>query len=225
MATLIRTDRNGTKYYEGYTTCPRCGGEGIYYIGVNNGQLVPSWVDQGVCFQCNGAGKVISKWREYTPEYEAKLEARRKAKREKYEQEHAEEIAKAQAEREAKEAERKRQEEASRLAKEEEERKERERKAKSQYVGNIGDKVDLDVVLEKRAWFEVKSFSGFGTDTMHVYTFRDEQGNALVWKTTSGTNAEKGTMVHLKGTIKEHSEYDEEKQTVLTRCKITEVSK
>lgn len=215
MAKLIKIDRNGTKYYEGDIPCTRCDGKGIYYIGVLNGKPLPSWVDRGICFKCNGSGVQHGTWKEYTPEYEAKLEARRKARREKYEQEHAEEIAKAKAEREAKELERKRQEE-------EKERKERERKAKSQYVGAIGNKLDLDVVLEKRAWFEVKSFSGFGTDTMHVYTFRDEQGNALVWKTTSGTNAEKGDKVHLKGTIKEHTEYDGEKQTVLTRCKIVQ---
>ena len=222
MANLIRIDKNGTKYYEGNVPCDRCDGKGTYYIGVCNGRLVPSYIDGGVCFKCGGSGTQISKWKEYTPEYEAKLEARRKARREKYEQEHAEEIAKAKAEREAKEAERKRQEEEKRLAKEEEERRERERKAKSQYVGEIGDKIDLDVVLEKRAWFEVKSFSGFGTETMHVYTFRDDHGNALVWKTTSGTDAEAGTTVHLKGTIKEHTEYNEEKQTVLTRCRVTQ---
>ena len=222
MATLIRVDRNGTKYYEGNVPCSRCDGKGIYYIGVHNGKPLPSWVDQGICFKCGGSGVQHGTWKEYTPEYEAKLEARRKAKREKWEQEHAEEIAKAQAEFEAKEAERKRQEEETRLAQEEEARKERELKAKSQYVGEIGDKLDLDVVLEKRAWFSVPSFYNKNmTETIYVFTFRDEQGNALVWKTNSGTSAEKGETLHLKGTIKEHKEYDEEKQTVLTRCRIS----
>ena len=80
---------------------------------------------------------------------------------------------------------------------------------------------DLDVVLEKRAWFDVPSFRGFGTDTMYVFTFRDQQGNALVWKTGKGLIYEAGTQVHLTGTIKDHSEYKDEKQTVLTRCKVT----
>lgn len=216
MAKLIRVDRNGTKYFEGLIECDRCDGKGIYIIGVNNGRPVPSWVDNGICFKCHGRGKVEGKWKVYTPEYEAKLEARRKAKREKWEQEHAEEIARRKAERKAKE-------EAERLAKEAEERERLAKKAISQFVGQIGDKVDLDVTLEKRAWFEIPSFRGFGTDTMHVYTFRDANGNALVWKTTSGTDAETGSRVHLKGTIKDHSEYDDEKQTVLTRCKVKEV--
>lgn len=214
MATLIRTDKNGTKYYEGLVECDRCSGKGIYYIGVHNGQPLPSWVDQGVCFKCLGRGKVVGKWKEYTPEYEAKLEARRKAKREKWEQEHAEEIAKAEAERKAKE-------ESERIAREAEEQRIREQKALSHHVGEVGDKVDLDAILEKNAWFEIPSFRGFGTDTMHIYTFRDSQGNALIWKTTRGLGIESGERVHVKGTIKEHSEYDDEKQTVLTRCKVT----
>lgn len=49
MAKLIRTDKNGTKYYEGYTPCSRCDGRGIYIIGVCNGRLVPSPVDEGIC--------------------------------------------------------------------------------------------------------------------------------------------------------------------------------
>lgn len=213
MSTLIKIDRNGTKYYEGMITCDRCDGKGIYYIGVNNGKLVPSWVDQGVCFKCAGAGKVQGKWKEYTPEYAEKLEARRRAKAEEQARLYAEEEARREAERKAKE-------EAERIAREQEEAQERARKAISQHVGQIGDKIDLDVVLEKRAWFDVPSFRGFGTDTMYVFTFRDQQGNALVWKTSKGLVHETGTKVHLTGTIKDHNEYDGEKQTVLTRCKV-----
>ena len=100
--------------------------------------------------------------------------------------------------------------------------KTKERKTRSQHIGNVGDKIDMDVILEKRAWFEIPSFRGFGTDTMHVYTFRDDQGNAIVWKTTGGIPNETGTRVHLKGTIKDLSEYKDEKQTILTRCKVRE---
>ena len=205
MAKLIRIDRNGTKYFEGMVTCDRCGGAGgadqWKYTGWN-------------CYKCGGTGKVFDKWKEYTPEYEAKLEARRKAKAEKYEREHAEEIAKAEADRKAKE-------EADRIAREAEEKKILEQKSISQHIGSIGDKIELDAVLEKNAWFDIPSFRGFGTDTMHIYTFRNEHGDAIVWKTSKGLGIENGEKVHVKGTIKEHSEYDNEKQTVLTRCKVT----
>ena len=206
MSKLIRIDRNGTKYFEGMVTCDRCGGAG----GAD------AWAYTGwTCYKCGGTGKVFDKWKEYTPEYEAKLNARRQAKAEQYEREHAEEIAKVEAERKAKE-------EADRIAREAEEKRIKEQKAISQHIGSIGDKIELDAVLEKSAWFEIPSFRGFGTDTMHIYTFRNESGDAIIWKTSKGLGIENGEKVHVKGTIKEHSEYDNEKQTVLTRCKVTQ---
>lgn len=220
MAELIRVDRNGTKYYEGMIECDRCNGKGIYYIGVCNGKLVPSWVDRGVCFKCGGLGKVHGKWKEYTPEYAEKLEARRRAKAEAQAKAYAEEEAQREAEEAQREAERKAKEEAERIERERQEAEEKARKAISKHVGEIGDKVDLDVVLEKRAWFDVPSFRGYGMDTMYIYTFRDENGNALIWKTSKGLVHESGTKVHLTGQIKAHDEYMEEKQTVLTRCKV-----
>ena len=206
MATLIRTDRNGTKYYEGMVTCPRCGGAG----GANQ------WAYTGwTCYECGGSGKVFGKWKEYTPEYADKLSKRAEARRKKYFEEHAEEIAKAEAERKARE-------EAKRKAEEEREAQRLRDRSISQHIGEIGDKIDMDAVLDHNAWFEVPSFRGYGTDTMHIYTFKDEKGNALIWKTSKGLGIENGTRVHLTGTIKDHSEYDDEKQTVLTRCKVRE---
>ena len=224
MATLMRVDRNGTKYYKGMIECDRCGGAGIYYIGVHNGKPLPSWVDGGVCFKCGGEGKVEGEWKEYTPEYEAKLEARR-AKR-------AEEQARIWAEEQAKiEAERKAKEEAERIAQEEEERRIREQKAKSQYFGQIGDKIDTTATYIKTAWFTIPSFYGFGKeDTMYIHTFKIGD-NTVIWKTSTDNMGnfdengewvrfEEGKQIHLKGTIKDHSEYKDEKQTVLTRCKV-----
>lgn len=67
---LIKTDRNGTKYYRVKDICPRCGGRGEYIRGINF----------GVCFLCHGTGVKEYTVKEYTPEHAAKLEARRKAK-------------------------------------------------------------------------------------------------------------------------------------------------
>ena len=87
---LIKTDRNGTKYWDITETCPRCGGRGDYIMGIN----------YGTCFLCGGSGKRNYTFKEYTPEHEAKLEARRQAKAAKkaeeaaqYAEEHADEIA------------------------------------------------------------------------------------------------------------------------------------
>lgn len=219
MAELIRIDRNGTKYYQGMIPCDRCDGKGIYYIGVCNDKLIPSWVDQGVCFKCGGLGKVKGKWKEYTPEYAAKLEARRKAKAEKWQQEHAEEIARQEAERKAKE-------EAEAKAKAEEEARIKAEKAISNYVGQIGDKIDIKAIYEYSAFFNVPSFyNRFQTETIYIHNFKDAKGNKLIWKTGSpidGNVIEKGMEVSLKGTIKEHKEYKDEKQTILTRCRVKE---
>ena len=68
MAHLVKTDKNGTKYWESYV-CPKCGGTG--YIEAYN------YVDGGICFECNGTGRKLQRWKEYTPEYEQVLIERR----------------------------------------------------------------------------------------------------------------------------------------------------
>ena len=75
---LIKTDRNGTKYFSEDCTCWKCGGSGIYEWGaVINGHCQYSCV----CYSCGGTGVVTVNSKEYTPEHEAKLQAQR-AKRE-----------------------------------------------------------------------------------------------------------------------------------------------
>ena len=82
--TLIRVDKNGTKYFHHRAACLKCGGTGIVkcYIPVNGGE----------CFDCGGSG--ISEWdsKEYTPEHEAKLQADRERR---FEKKKAEAMAKA----------------------------------------------------------------------------------------------------------------------------------
>lgn len=83
---LIRTDRNGTKYWEVTESCPRCGGRCDYILGNTN---------YGVCFKCGGTGFHQYTWKEYTPEHEAKLEAARQKRNESKKQfkaDHAQEI-------------------------------------------------------------------------------------------------------------------------------------
>lgn len=215
MAKLIRIDRNGTKYYEGYINCTRCDGKGVYIIGVCNGQPVLSPVDNGICFRCGGSGKEFSKWKEYTPEYEAKLAERREKRRAKYLEEHAEEIA--ERERKAQE-----EEEARLKAKAEEEAREAERKAKSNFIGSAGEKVSLEAIYIGSPHYERPAF-GYGTETAYIHTFKVGD-NVAVWNTTSYNgiyDLEEGDKVKLTGTIKEHKEYKGEKQTILIRCKVS----
>ena len=200
MATLIKIDRNGSKYYEGWVTCDRCGGSG----GADQWKYT-GWT----CYKCGGKGKIIGKWIERTPEYQAKLDARRAAKAQaraaeyqKQAAEHEEEMRKVAEEQAAREAEIARQ------------------KAISKHVGQIGERITVNATYDHSAWFDFKL--GWSTETMYIHTFKDHDGNALIWKTSSTSlpNLEEGALVQLTGTVKDHNEYKGEKQTVLTRCKV-----
>ena len=89
----------------------------------------------------------------------------------------------------------------------------------SEYVGNVGDRIEVPVTIKSAYNFEVASYSRWGrTETHTIYTMLDKDGNVYVWK-TSGWLGQEGEDVVIKGTVKEHSEYKGVKQTVLTRCK------
>lgn len=62
---LIRTDRNGTKYYSVTSTCYKCGGRGALSVFLH--------VQSGVCFVCKGSGVNTHTYKEYTTEYAEKL--------------------------------------------------------------------------------------------------------------------------------------------------------
>jgi hypothetical protein len=217
-AKLIKIDRNGSKHFEGEIVCDRCGGKGYYAIGVHNMMPVLSPHDGGVCWKCLGAGKVHGKWIERTPEYQAKLDAKRQAKREA-------ERARLDAEQARIDAERAEREARERAEREAEEARIKAQKAISQHIGQIGDKVEIKATYVRSGSWEQKSFSGYGTDIMHVHTFKDPNGNVLTWKTQKGVRLEYGEPVIVKGTIKNHSEYKDEKQTELTRCKIESIGR
>lgn len=203
---LIKIDRNGSKHWRMSVKCDRCGGDGIYKWGAMiNGR--PQYA--GTCFKCEGRGWVLATVIERTPEYQAKLDAKNEAK---------------QAARRAKwEAERARIEEEQARRKAEEERREAERRAAaavSQFVGNVGDKLSEQVTYIGSPYFERASFRGYGTETCYIHSFKDGNGNKLVWKTSAVLDLEEGQAVTITGTVKEHSEYRDEKQTILTRCKV-----
>ncbi len=212
-ARLIKIDRNGSKHFEGETVCDRCGGKGYYAIGVVNGRPRLSPLDGGVCWKCGGAGKVTEKWIERTPEYQAKLDAKRAAKREA-------EQAKWDAEQERLNAERAEREAREKAEREAEEARIKAEKAISQHVGKIGEKIEFKGSYVRSGAWEQKSFSGYGTETMYVHTFKDSDGNVFTWKTRNGVGLNYGEPVIVRGTVKNHSEYKDEKQTELTRCKI-----
>jgi hypothetical protein len=83
----------------------------------------------------------------------------------------------------------------------------------SQYVGKIGQRILLKVYVEKVLRFE----NQFGTTHLHIMS--DDNGNSLVWWSSS-TVLEAGKETVIYGTIKKHELYGNKqmKQTTLSRC-------
>lgn len=82
----------------------------------------------------------------------------------------------------------------------------------SEYVGDVGDKLDLYLTVDKVIPLE----SVYGVSRLH--NMHDDCGNVFVW-ITAARSLEVGKEYHLKGTVKEHKQYKNCKQTILTRCR------
>lgn len=105
------------------------------------------------------------------------------------------------------------------------------------HIGNIKDRIELAVTLIGD--YEFTSYYGYVENLNHIYTFKDEDDNMFVWKTTNIIGIDtvddngndiwygirKGDKIQIKATIKEHSEYKGTPQTVLTRVKALEILK
>lgn len=86
--------------------------------------------------------------------------------------------------------------------------------AESQYVGVVGDRLTVNT---KSAEFLTSWETMYGAT--YLYKFTDTDGNVFIWKASSPQDITKNGLV-IKGTVKEHSEFNGTKQTVLTRCKV-----
>ena len=280
-ATLIRIDKNGTKYFADYT-CPRCGGRGG----------AEAWRYTGyTCYECGGSGKTDKAhvYKVYTPEYELKLAERRAKQREK-------ELAKQRLEApqinasfikskgfgedgktrvvlgntfEIKEelkalgcvfdpilgwhspVELEGYQTVTLTAEESfhknpdnglytdyitdhvreaiESANDALKRAQdvSEYVGEVGERITVEVTLKGSYSFETHyTYSG---ETNYIHTFEDAAGNVYKWKTADCLSykpedrnwvyPEPGDRLTITGTVKAHEEYKGTKQTVLTRCK------
>ena len=102
-----------------------------------------------------------------------------------------------------------------RYAEEKKRQEERERlAAESNYLGSVGEKISVNFISGREvACCETQ----FGL--LHIYEFKDTNGNTVVWKSSSSKDIpESGTVT---GTVKTHEEYSGIKQTVILRAKIT----
>lgn len=90
------------------------------------------------------------------------------------------------------------------------------KKKESRYVGSEGDKIAITANLI----FYKPCETRYGVS--HLYKFVDKEGDLFVWFASNRQSLlnEIGMEVRLAGTIKGHSEFRNEKQTSLIRCKI-----
>jgi hypothetical protein len=84
----------------------------------------------------------------------------------------------------------------------------------SEYVGSIGDKITVKVKLK----FKTAIDGYYGTTLLH--NFEDENGNIFVWFGNKSIGVVDDQYDILTATIKDHREYQDVKQTVITRAKI-----
>lgn len=90
--------------------------------------------------------------------------------------------------------------------------------ARSEHVGAVGERIAVEVEVERAASFERKSFRG-GFEQVWIITMRTPEGHVVVSKTPRFC-AQKGERFTLKATVKEHAEYRGERQTVVERISI-----
>lgn len=91
------------------------------------------------------------------------------------------------------------------------------RKANSKHVGVVGKRQAFgQVTVVRKASYERPCFQRQGYETVWVISMSDVDGNTLLVKSPS-FYAEKGETFKIKATVKEHSEYDGERQTVVQR--------
>lgn len=99
---------------------------------------------------------------------------------------------------------------------EQEIQKKREEAKSSQWVGEVGKRINVEIESVKIITSWVNNFSGYGDTITALYKIVGKDGNVYIWKTSKDIEDDAKSIV---GTVKEHSEYNGVKQTVLTRCK------
>lgn len=115
-------------------------------------------------------------------------------------------------------------------------------KAKSQWVGKIGDRIKAIVIVDVVIHTEKKQFGSYGS-TLVIYKLSDAKGNIFTWFTYGLLDlgkrqllkmtkedletynsmkgvARKGDVIEIAGTVKKHSEYEGAKQTILNRVSL-----
>lgn len=102
-----------------------------------------------------------------------------------------------------------------------EKRRETEQK-QSQYVGEIGKRITINVASAECVTSWNNDYNPYGGE-IRLYKLTDDANNVYMWSTEKALADTKSYT--LVGTVKNHSEYHGVKQTVITRCRIVAYKK
>jgi len=89
----------------------------------------------------------------------------------------------------------------------------------SHFVGQIGDRLTIQVDKVKCITSWDSCFNGYTPTTTYVWKIVDVEGNVFTWKTATFLD-EENPPASIKGTVKEHKVFRDVEQTELTRCKV-----
>lgn len=90
----------------------------------------------------------------------------------------------------------------------------------SEHVGQVGDKVTVDVESVRCLTSWQSCFDGYHETTTYLYKIAGKDGNVYTWKTAKMISEEVPPKT-IKGTVKAHNEFRGVKQTELTRCRMS----
>lgn len=89
----------------------------------------------------------------------------------------------------------------------------------SKLVGEPKKRMQFDVTVVRSAYFDRESWNGWGYERVYVTTMVDADGACLVCFSSS-FSPEVGEELTIKATVKEHSEYQGQAQTIVQRVAV-----
>jgi len=93
----------------------------------------------------------------------------------------------------------------------------RELTEKSEYLGEIGERLEVEVEFYNEVSFDTQ----FGVKTL--YFFKTSKSDVIVWGTQAYVDVDEGDKVLLRGRVKEHREYNGTQQTFVSHVKLKEI--
>ncbi len=92
------------------------------------------------------------------------------------------------------------------------------RKASSRHVGEPGERLTVDVTVERTAYFDRQAYMSQRMERVWIITMRTTDGATLISK--GRFFAEKGDQLRVRATVRDHSIYQDEAQTNVQRVSV-----